>query len=181
MRQRGKEATRRCGIKLMWATTPRSYLQNLGHMVDPVSVLSHPRGNGAGGIYHPKAEFGSCSPEDCLPALGPVPTRGSSGRAPAAREGPWAEPQCWTGLGNKQFCSETDDQRVTGAWGPRGPAAAPTSTWRIPRGPWKQWYVWGCGGSGEEGGPGTAWTPARAASRHAAILGTLPAPLSILT
>ena len=28
------------------------------------------------------------------------------------------------GLGNERFCSETDDQTVTGVWGPTEPAAA---------------------------------------------------------
>lgn len=34
MRQKGKDATRRGGMKLMWAIEAQSYLQNLRHMVD---------------------------------------------------------------------------------------------------------------------------------------------------
>lgn len=76
------------------------------------------------------------------------------GQSPSAE---WA----W---GMSSFVQRLMIRQSQGCGGQQNLQQPPTSTWRIPGGPWKQWCVRGCGGSGEEGGSATAWTPARADS-----------------
>lgn len=76
MRQKGKDVTGGGGMKLMWAIEAQSYLQNLGHMVDIVSVLSQPRANEAGDTFPPtpSASLGTCPQEDHTPGTLAWPT-----------------------------------------------------------------------------------------------------------
>lgn len=126
MRQKGKDATRRGGMKLMWATEAQSYLQNLGHMVDIVSVLSQPRANEARGTFPPtpSASFGTCRQEDHTPG---------TLAHPAAGENPGAV----TGLspGARGFAQRVMSRESWGPGGRQDLLQPPPSTWRIPGGP----------------------------------------------